>query len=470
MKATKHWLVATALLFSVILAACGGPSGAGTPSSNLPATTAPAADATTAAPATDAPTADPGAAAATVAPSGEAVELRIAWWGSQSRHDRTLKVIELFQQANPNITITSEYGNFPDHWTKLATQAAGGNLPDIVQQDYSRIGEWVSRDLLLPLEPFAQSGALDLSTVAEGQLSGGRVNGKLYGVSLGTNALTVLYDPAKFEAAGVPVPTAAWTWTDFKQAATTIHEKLDIYGVESFTDLEFLKLFLKEQGKWLYNDAGTGLGYEDDALVAQYFQTLLDMQTSGASPSREFELSRGTPSLEEALIVQEQAAMLMVWSNQAVAVAGAASGREFGLVQTPGVTAGTEGLYLKPSMFFSIPSQSKHPEEAAMFIDFFLNSPEANKILAAERGVPIVPGVRQALEAEVPPIQQQVFRYIGELEPIAAPINPPDPAAHAKIIADVYTPLLDRVLYGEISPTDAAAEFRTQVTAALAGQ
>jgi multiple sugar transport system substrate-binding protein len=458
MKVKRHWLVATALLLSMLIAACGGAPAATTPSDQAPSA-APAGDAAaTAAPAGDS------------AASGEAIELRVAWWGSQSRHDRTLQVIEMFQQAHPNITITSEYGNFDDHWTKLATQSAGGNLPDVVQQDYSRIGEWVSRDLLLPLDPYVEAGTINLASVAEEQISGGKVDGKLYGVSLGTNALTVLYDPAKFEAAGVAAPTADWTWSDFKQAATTIHEKLDIYGVESLYNMEFLKLFLKEHGEWVYSDDGKSLGYEDDALATEFFQTLLDMQASGATPTREFDAARGTPALEESLIVSEQSAMIMLWSNQAVAVANAAGEREFALAQTPGISVGTEGLYLKPSMFFSIPSQAKNPDAAALFIDFFLNSPEANEILAAERGVPIVPEVREAIEASVPPIQQQVFSYISEIESVAAPINPPDPAAHAKILADVYNPLIDQLLYGELSAAEAAAQFREQATAVLAGQ
>jgi multiple sugar transport system substrate-binding protein len=448
MKVSRHWLLATVLL-SMLLAACGGAPPAGTGSSTQAPTTASA-----------------GAAAAT----GDQIELRVAWWGSQNRHDRTLKVIDLFQQAHPNIKITSEYGNFDDHWTKLATQAAGGNLPDVVQQDYSRIGDWVSRDLLLPLDPYVQSGAINLANVAEEQLAGGKVNGQLYGVSLGTNALTVLYDAAKFEAAGVATPTPEWTWSDFEQAANTIHEQLDIYGVEGFYNMEFFKLFLKEHGEWVYSQDGTALGYEDDALATKFFQSLLDLQESGAMPTREFDAARGSPvPLEDSLIVSEQAAMLFVWSNQAVAVANAA-GRNLELAQTPSISAGTEGLYLKPSMFFSIPSQSKNSDAAALFIDFFLNSPEANEILAAERGVPIVPEVREAIEASVPPIQQQVFQYIGEVEPVAAPIDPPDPAAHAKLLADVYNPLIDQLLYGEISAEEAAAQFREQATALLASQ
>ena len=69
----------------------------------------------------------------------EPVELRIAWWGSQDRHDRTIAAIELYEEENPNVTIVYEFSGWDDHWTKMSTQAAGNNLPDIMQQDYSRI-------------------------------------------------------------------------------------------------------------------------------------------------------------------------------------------------------------------------------------------------------------------------------------------------------------------------------------------
>ena len=37
-----------------------------------------------------------------VAQSGGApAELRVAWWGSQDRHNRTIKAIELFQKKHP---------------------------------------------------------------------------------------------------------------------------------------------------------------------------------------------------------------------------------------------------------------------------------------------------------------------------------------------------------------------------------
>ncbi|MBV9786678.1 MAG: sugar ABC transporter substrate-binding protein [Chloroflexi bacterium] len=455
----RRILLPLLVIFSLLIVACGAPSDTGTtgttgrPAASTAASSPAASDAGAAAPAT-----------------GGQVELRLAWWGSQSRHDRTLKVIEMFQKEHPNIKITPEYGNFDDHWTKLATQTAGGNLPDIVQQDYSRIGEWAKRGLMLPLDDYVADGTIKLDGVAEEQLSGGKIDGKLYGVNLGTNALGVLYDPEMFTQAGVAEPSADWKWADLQQTATTLHEKLNVYGVETFYNAEFFKLWLKDNGKWMYSDDGKSLGYEDDALATQFFQKLVEMQESGATPTREFDAGRGTIGIEDSLIVTKKSAMIFVWSNMPAAISAASGDRELNIALPPQADNGGQGVYLKPSMFFSVAATSKHPKEAAMFVDYFTNNVEANKILAAERGVPIAPAVREALQPELPAIQQKVFEYIATAEKVAAPINPPDPAAHSKILSDVYNPLIDQLLYGELTPEAAAKQFREQATPLLASQ
>src|SRR5262245_60888995 len=84
--------------------------------------------ATAAPPATSAP---PGAGVHSN--PAQPVNLRLAWWGSQDRHDRTIKVIKLFEQTYPNITITYEFAGFQDYWVKMNTQAAGKSLPDVIQ-------------------------------------------------------------------------------------------------------------------------------------------------------------------------------------------------------------------------------------------------------------------------------------------------------------------------------------------------
>ena len=67
----------------------------------------------------------------------EEKKIRIAWWGSQNRHNITQQVIDLYAQKNPGITFEPEIiGADVQHYEKMATQAAANNLPDIFQKSF----------------------------------------------------------------------------------------------------------------------------------------------------------------------------------------------------------------------------------------------------------------------------------------------------------------------------------------------
>lgn len=59
----------------------------------------------------------------------EKTTLRVLWWGSQARHDKTMVMIELFEQKNPDIKVEPEFTDWGGYWSKLATQVAGGLTP-----------------------------------------------------------------------------------------------------------------------------------------------------------------------------------------------------------------------------------------------------------------------------------------------------------------------------------------------------
>ena len=84
--------------------------------------------------------------------SGGGTNLALAWWGNPTRNKNTEAEIQAFQQANPNITLSGQPGEFGSYWDKLATQTAGGQAPDIIQMDMAYIAEYGNRGALLDLE------------------------------------------------------------------------------------------------------------------------------------------------------------------------------------------------------------------------------------------------------------------------------------------------------------------------------
>jgi len=425
-----------------------------------------------------APSAAPASSGEAAQPSaGDApIELRVAWWGSQDRHDRTIAAIEQFEALHPNIDIVYEFAGWGDYWTLMTTQAAGGNLPDVMQQDYARLEEWVSRGLLAPLDEFAADGTLDFSNVAESALAGGRLNGVLYAVNLGTNSMMVVIDADKLAEAGMEAPNPDWTFAEFEQFTTELSEKLGIYGISSdLTNEQLWKNVYLSLGEWVYSEDGASLGYEDDQPFIDYLGMVKRMQDASVTQTREQILAQAGGSVETELIVTGQSAASYIWSNQIVAMSNAAGeGRNFILVPMPRPEGGASANYLKPSQFFSVTSQARHPKEAAMFIDFISNNIDANKVLMAERGVPISSEVRTALEPLLNVPQQLMFDYISSIESSASPIPPADVAGHANFINNVYWPLaIDPFMFGQQSVEDAMRILRSEgniVLAEAAGQ
>ena len=414
------------------------------------------------------------AAAQPAAPAQKPVELRVAWWGSQDRHNRTIKAIELFQKKYPNIKVSYEFAGWADYWTKMTTQAAGRNLPDVMQQDYAYITEWSSRGLLAPLDEHVKSGTIDTRDVSDTLLKGGVVNGKLVAINLGSNSQCWVLDADAFKKAGVELPPPTWTWADFEKIALALHEKLGIWGMGSGTWNEQLwgSLYLSA-GQWRYSPDGARAGYESDKPLVDYLNLLLRLQKAGALIPRADELASHnmeTQGVEVTPMVTRKAAMGYMWSNQVVAVWKAAGGdeRNFTLAPLPRVPGGRSGNYLKASQFWSITSQAKYPKEAATLVDFFTNSIEANDVLLAERGVPISSKVRQALAPKLGRSQAEMFAYLDRLAKDVQSIPPPDPPGHTEIVKNVFVPqVMDPVAYGRLTPEKGAALLRQEVNGIL---
>src|SRR5690606_7297309 len=141
--------------------------------------------------------------------------LRLLWWGGQARADRTLAVADLYAAATNSAAPIGEFLSWNDYWPKLATQTAAGNAPDVIQMDYRFIVEYATRNGVAPLDEFL-GGALNLSDFDEDQLEGGKVDGKLYGISLGANSVALLVNTTAFEEAGVELPNRDTTYADLK--------------------------------------------------------------------------------------------------------------------------------------------------------------------------------------------------------------------------------------------------------------
>jgi multiple sugar transport system substrate-binding protein len=401
-------------------------------------------------------------------------ELRVMWWGSQTRHELTIELLELYAERNPDLTVTHEFAGWSDYWTKLTTMAAGRNLPAVMQHDYAFLTEWESRGLLQPMDEFVASGVLDFSDVPEGSIDSGRVDGHLYGVNLGVNSEVMVLDADMFEEAGIPIPPDDWTWEDFEEIAMELTEELGVYGYGAgIMNEQIWKGLYISEGMDIFAADGSGLGYSDDTPHLEFIEMVLRLQEAEAIPhiSREASDFAHGENAEQKPIITGEAAMDYMWSNQLTAMWTAAGGpdaRNFVLLPPPRRPGGRASNYVKPSMFFSITRDAPDPEAAAAFIDFVTNDIDANKVLMAERGVPIADGVREALAPLVDRPQQVIFEYMGRIASFASPTPPPDPAGYADLRSNVYnTVIRDGIRFGQYTPEEAVALWREEAQTIL---
>ena len=387
----------------------------------------------------------------------EPVTLRMAWWGSQARHDKTIAVIEMYQELYPHVTIDYEFLDFDGYFQKLNTLVASNDCWDIMQMG-GNFPAYESK--ILPLNDLIADGTIDTSNTTDAFLKTTRYNGVQVGVSNGVNTYGIAYDPAMFAEADIAEPQEGWTWDEYAEMCNTFKDKLGIYGSSKFDD------FAAGCGSGIpqygleynfYATTNDDLGFDDYTLLVDYIQMRADLTASGAYPDPG--AIEEIKDIEGDFLVTGEAAMTWVASNQFIALSEAA-GRELKLVPMPRRTKdGPAGSAIQSSQMFSISTDSKNPAEAAKFLSFFWSNAEANKILANERGLSIFTNVVKALEPDLTPEQIKVNEFvnlIGSYE--VGETNPISPAPSQEI-QDYYKLIIQKVKYGEMTADDAAKEY-----------
>lgn len=444
MKLKKRFaLLAVPLLLSV-LSGCGGDNNGNNAAATNSATKAPSET------------------NASASNSSEPVTLRIAWWGGDTRHSYTQQVIDMYEEKYPHVTIEPEYASFDDYWKKLAPQAAANRLPDIVQMDISYINQYGSNGQLEDLKPYLNS-QIQVADVNENVLSTGIINEKQYGIPLGVNVLGFQYDPELLKKAGVDAIPENWTWDQYKEIAMKA-QSAGLYMDGSMAADVFFNYYLRTKGLALYNNDGSALGYEDDALFTDFFGMLSGLIKDGAVPTQD-KLSQNKGVIEESDIVKGTGIGVWQWSNQYVALQIAVN-RPMALAQMPGPDM-DKGLYMQPSMYWSITSNSKVKEEAAKFVDFWINDPEANNLIKGERGVPISSKIKESVASQLTDSGKQVFKFVADMEPTTSPMSPP--VGSPEVVA-LLTDLAEQMNFGKIDPAAAAAQFRKEANSILSSR
>ncbi|MEV7000963.1 ABC transporter substrate-binding protein [Streptomyces sp. NPDC093982] len=392
--------------------------------------------------------------------SGKVV-LRYTWWGNPDRAERTETAVALFEKQHPNVQVQTSFSAYDAYKQKLATQAAGGDAPDVMQLDYRQIDQYASGDVLLDLAQ--QKAVLRTREIDAGLLATGRLDGTQYAIPQGRGTETVAYDVKAWKESGVPLPGGSWTWSEWADAMRALTEKTGKPGATDPGQSEdCFEVWLRGQGKSLYTKDG-GLGFTAGDLTRWWTFTDGLRREGVVSPAEQTTQLDG--SVENTPLGRGEAISDSNWDAPASGfLALIPSG--VALAPMPSGEDGTPGQYFKPSMFLGVGANTAHPKEAAQLVDFLVNDGKAAQILGATRGIPVNESIRKAIEPQLKDFDRTIADYQALLE--GSLKDPPQaPPSGDNALQTTFQRDYDQVSYERMSPSEAAENYVTEAKAEL---
>lgn len=402
---------------------------------------------------------------------GQDKQIRHFWWGNPERDKRTFAVIDLYNSKTPGVVVSGETLGFADYFTKLTTQIAGGNMPDVIQQGYGVLFEYIANGAVVPLDDYVGK-SLDISKIDQSAIDAGTVDGKFYALSIGANSHMAMYNTRLYEEAGIKIGEGAdfnpygYTYDDLKRIGAQIKQATGIPGTDDNTaDYQNFSDFTAQKGVAMFNQDGS-YGVTQD-IVEEYWSIWQGIREAGATPpGPESAGLAGNSDLSQFGVVTGKSATSYLWSNQLVGAQGLMED-PLGAAMYPNTPEMIPGSVIQPSQFVCLTRDSVDPEAATAYMSAFVNDLDITAILGLERGIPSNSEVRAALEPNLSPAEAVSVAFFDAIQGKTATLPPPPPSGSNEV-EQTFERVAVSVLLGEKSIPDVAADFLAQANAILA--
>lgn len=327
-----------------------------------------------------------------IAHSADQVELRFAWWGGKARNQATLKALDAFEAKYPNIKVKAEYTGWDGFYSRLTTQINSNTEADVIQTNWN----WLTLlsktgDGFYDLNKLRQPIGLDQYSPAA--LASTTVNGKVNAIPISANVMLFYYNAATWQKAGVPLPKS---WDDLLKAGPVFKEKLgDSYYPLILTEQDSLLLL----NSWVYqgnqkpmvDEKTRKLGWNHDDLV-QAFTFYRQLVAAHAVPDARTMASYGKGvAYEMKPWINGEWGGIYNWNVLYTAESQNLSHPDDLVMGDYPMREGAKdaGQFNKTALMLSISKNTRHPQEAALLINFLMSEKEGVVPVGLERGVPL---------------------------------------------------------------------------------
>jgi multiple sugar transport system substrate-binding protein len=145
--------------------------------------------------------------------SSSTIQIWEGWTGQEAKTFSHL--VSEYEAQHPGQKVQPLYVNNDDTLQKVLTAVKGGSPPDIAYL----YGSWAPNVAQIPqvvdLTKVVQQAGVNWDDFFPGERDVATVNGKVIGIPALVDNLAVVYNKKLFQQAGLPLPTANWTWQDY---------------------------------------------------------------------------------------------------------------------------------------------------------------------------------------------------------------------------------------------------------------
>jgi multiple sugar transport system substrate-binding protein len=393
-------------------------------------------------------------------------EITFSTWGSLEERKVNEEIIALFESKYPGTKVNLEY--IPEEYTtKIDSMFLGKMAPDVIYGHPKYFVNWASQGLLMDLtDKFAETPELlDAEKFNVGLYDAFKYEGKHIATVNGADTLLVHYNKTLFDAAGVPLPTADWTYEDLISAAKALtifdeNGKPKQFGISIGSGYANAETFIYANGGELFDDPNfpkeVKINSPETVEALQLMHDLIYVHKAAPTAADSEVLGGGFDSGKIAMIIDG------VWS---VVYRKDIKDFEWGFATIPAKDGAPKRI---PALYagYAIAKTTKNPDLAWEFAKF-MQSDDAQKLLASS-GLITVINKKIASSDDVIDIEGAPIDHILRVTTLEKSVHNDAMLPNwDEYLTKGFNPAMDQLLNDQLSGAETAELLQTEFESLL---
>ena len=383
-----------------------------------------------------------------IRPASAQEPVKLTFWNYwDGKNGETIQaLVDRYNAEHPDVEIENVFVGWNELLPKLQLAVAGGDRPDLAAADMVWMPYLAKSGALVPLDGFIAASEIAIDDFYPALLNVNTYDDQMYGLPVSTNNLELFINTDLVAAAGLDPATPPTTWAELMDYATQCANPDEgIVGMELYTQTgegltwQYQVYLWQAGGDFLSEDLSQAAFNSDAGLRAlQYWLDLID---AGAYAISDW----GLFGQGQACMVMDGSWMVGIWADTAPF--------EWTTAQMPYPEDGEPATNMGGEHIFIMSDDEARQQAAWDFIQW-VTSAEVQLEWDMETGfMPIRDSV-----ATNPDFQT----WIEENEPRLMPFVEMQQYAHNRPpveqyseLSDVFSAMIERAIYGQMSPQEA---------------